>query len=61
MDKEPALIIGALDAAVVALIGVAALLFDIESDLVAALVVAASAVVVLAGAVLTRARVTPVD
>jgi hypothetical protein len=61
MDKEPALIIGALDAAVVALIGVAALVFDIESDLVAALVVAASAIVVLAGAVLTRARVTPVD
>jgi len=59
MRSEPAVIIGALESLVIAAITFAAVLFEADAELTAAVVGLGSAAVAVVGAIITRSRVTP--
>ena len=61
MSREPAIIIGLIDALVIAIIALVAYLLDWEAELVALVVGVAAALVAVIGAIVTRGRVTPVE
>lgn len=58
---EPALLIGLIEALVIAIIALVAYLLDWEAELVALVVGVASAAVAVLGAVAIRDRVSPVE
>lgn len=57
MQREPAIIIGSIEALVISVIGLGGVLLAWDSELTASAVAAASAVVAFLGALLTRSRV----
>lgn len=57
LAKEAAIIIGAIDAVIVAVIALVAWVFKWDTEFAALLVTAAQSVVVLVGAILTRGQV----
>lgn len=57
MRSEPAILIGAAEAAVIAVLGVLAIVLGWDDELAAAVVAAAAAIVALLGAVWTRSQV----
>ena len=58
--REPAVLIGLVEAAVIAIVGLVAYVFGWDTELAGLVVAALSAVVALVGAVAIRRRVTPV-
>jgi len=59
MKSEPAVIIGALESVVIAIITFAAVMLDADAELTGAVIGLGSAAVAVIGAILTRSRVTP--
>ena len=59
-SKEPALLIGLVEAAVIAVIGVIAYVAAWDAELTALIITAAAAIVAVVGAFAIRRQVTPV-
>ena len=57
MNREPAVIIGAIEAVIIAAIGLIGVMLEWEPALTASAVGAASAIVAFAGALVTRGKV----
>ncbi len=57
--REPAVIVGAVEAVALALLGLAIILFDIESDTAGAMVAIVAPVIALLTSLFTRSKVVP--